>query len=56
MVATQSFANLINDRQTVLELYHKLYEKTPKYEYKKRIEELKKGDCHVRRTRPTFPR
>ncbi len=56
MVATQSFANLINDRQTALELYQKLYEKTPKFEYNKRIEELKKGDLHVRRIRPTFPR
>ena len=31
---------LENHRQAALELYQQLYEKTPKYEYKKRIEEL----------------
>jgi hypothetical protein len=30
-------------RQNALELYQNLYEKTPMFEYKKRIEELKQG-------------
>lgn len=35
-------SKLLNHKKAALELYQKLYEKTPKFEYQKRIEELSK--------------
>ena len=37
-------SKLLTHKSTALELYQKLYEKTPKFEYKKRIEELSAED------------
>jgi hypothetical protein len=40
MAGTRPAATTEEHRQKALALYQKLYEKTPKIEYKKRIEEL----------------